>query len=124
MLILTNGKLVLSVKPCCNKAEQINDGLGMTKLIFKSCVLLFDREGVKPNKRELTEEFRRMTREFGRVISTDKTVVDNEGERLKDRSDRFWNSLDQFRSENNVFREWCKATQEKFHKPQDSYGSL
>ena len=103
------------VKPCCDMAEQINDGLGMTKLIFKSCVRLFYREGVNPNKRELTDEFRRMTREFGRVLSTDKAVVDNEGERLKDRSDRFWNSFDQFRSENNVFREWGKAIREKFH---------
>lgn len=29
------------VKPSCDTAEQVNDGLGMTKLIFKSCVRLF-----------------------------------------------------------------------------------
>ena len=103
------------VKPSCDTAEQVNDGLGMTKLIFKSCVRLFDQEGVTPDKRELTEEFRRMTRVFGRVLTTDKAVVDNEGERLKDRSDRFWNSLDKFRHENNVFHGWGKATREKFH---------
>lgn len=104
-----------TVKPNCKDSEAINDGMEMMKLIFKSCLRMFEQERIEPTKEEIIQKFHKMTKAVCDLFAVNKSETDTMNGRIEERSVIFWKALDRFRNENNVFLGWGKSTREKFH---------